>query len=292
MVILRGKVAGLFVSTAVTDIQQHCLIAQGWSQEDFGLLRRKMEWYRADGKSLGLLPTDDHHIQRYTDRGFRLPPPLVRPSVRRFLENCCTLRPDAEYKALHLWYCYKAWAAKVGVEPVDRHDFTKGIASLEGVSRKRNRARLWKGISVVHVPEGALDRPRADVKANSSTGADSGYDGKNTLPGTRHLAQSSFPMTPDLSELPEGQRRAIEALIGDSEGRTYTYAAKIAGMAEGTLLTHINRVRQNHPDLYAEIRDVRLAQLAVRHRFALQHSLAHSRRYFWRRARNRRLYGY
>ncbi len=61
--------------------------------------------------------------------------------------------------------------------------------------------------------------------------------------------KSGFPMTfPDLSELPQGQRRAIEALIGDDVDRTYTQAAKIAGMAEGTLLTHVNRVRQNHPE--------------------------------------------
>ena len=96
----------------------------------------------------------------------------------------------------------------------------------------------------------------------------------------------------DLSELPPGQRRAIEALIGDGMDQTYTQAAKIAGMAEGTLLTYINRVRQNHPELYGRIREVRLAQLRVRHRFAMQNARAHSRRYFRRRARNRRLYGY
>ena len=36
------------------------------------------------------------------------------------------------------------------------------IATLEGVSRKRTHsARLLKGINVLHVPEGALDGPRA-----------------------------------------------------------------------------------------------------------------------------------
>ena len=67
---------------------------------------------------------------------------------------------------------------------------------------------------------------------------------------------------PDLSPLPPGQRRAIEALIGGGTDRTYPEAARIAGMAEGTLLTHINRVRQNHPELYAAIRVVRRSQLA------------------------------
>ena len=69
---------------------------------------------------------------------------------------------------------------------------------------------------------------------------------------------------PDLSQLPAGQRRAVEALIGGGVDRTYSEAARIAGMAEGTLLTHVNRVRQNHPELYAEIRTVRKPQLGVR----------------------------
>ena len=50
------------------------------------------------------------------------------------------------------------------------------------------------------------------------------------------------------------QRRAVHALIGNGTDRTYPEAAGIAGMAEGTLLTHINRVRQRHPALYERIR--------------------------------------
>jgi len=49
---------------------------------------------------------------------------------------------------------------------------------------------------------------------------------------------------PDLAPLPPGQRRAVHALIGNGTDRTYPEAAGIAGMVEGTLLTHINRVRQ------------------------------------------------
>ncbi len=52
---------------------------------------------------------------------------------------------------------------------------------------------------------------------------------------------------PDLSPLPPGQRRAVEALIGGGVDRTYPEAARVAGMAEGTLLTHINRVSPNPP---------------------------------------------
>ena len=102
----------------------------------------------------------------------------------------------------------------------------------------------------------------------------------------------SYDMT-DLSSLPPGQRRAVEALIGGGgEARTYPEAAEIADMSEGTLLTHINRVRQNHPELYEEIRIVRKAQLEVRHESAMENAKAHSRAYFRRRRRNAVLYGY
>ena len=90
---------------------------------------------------------------------------------------------------------------------------------------------------------------------------------------------------PDLSPLPLGQRRAVEALIGGETDRTYPEGARIAGMAEGTLLTHINRVRQNHPELYAAIRVVRSSQLGVRHRIAVMNARAHSRAYFRRQNR-------
>ena len=95
--------------------------------------------------------------------------------------------------------------------------------------------------------------------------------------------------TPDISALPLGQRRAVEALVGSEEARTYREAAGLAGMSEGTLLTHINRVQQNHPQLYQTIRGVRLEQLSVRHADALANAKAHSRAYFRRRA-NRRFY--
>ena len=98
---------------------------------------------------------------------------------------------------------------------------------------------------------------------------------------------------PDLSPLPPGQRRAIEALIGGDADRTYPEAARVAGMAEGTLLTHVNRVRRNHPRLYAAIRVVRKSQLAVRHRIAVMNAKAHSRAYFRRQNRLlRQLFGY
>ncbi len=85
--------------------------------------------------------------------------------------------------------------------------------------------------------------------------------------------------------MPPGQRRAIEALIDSGTDRTYPEAASIAGMAEGTLLTHINRVRQKHPALYERIRAVQASQLAERHQRAIQNARDHSRAHFRRQNR-------
>ena len=112
---------------------------------------------------------------------------------------------------------------------------------------------------------------------------------------SRHIRHTKkrFPYDiPDLSHLPPGQCRAVEALICGGEARTYHEAAEIADMSEGTLLTHINRVRQNHPELYEEIREVRKAQLAVRHEGAMENAKAHSRAYFRRKNRLMRRLGY
>jgi hypothetical protein len=94
---------------------------------------------------------------------------------------------------------------------------------------------------------------------------------------------------PDLSSLPPGQARAVESLIGAGRDRTYTEAAEAAGMSLGTLYTHLRRVRCNHPKLYAAIRKVRKAQLAVRHRNAVANARAHTRAYF-RHIRRSQLY--
>ena len=56
-------------------------------------------------------------------------------------------------------------------------------------------------------------------------------------------------------------------------------------MSLGTLHTHIRRIRQGHPGLYAAICQVRLAQLAERHDMALETAQEHSLAYFRKRAR-------
>ena len=89
----------------------------------------------------------------------------------------------------------------------------------------------------------------------------------------------------NLSPLPPGQRRAVLALVGGGEAHTYSEAAKAGEMSLGTLYTHLRRIRQRHPDLYEEIRQMRLAQLEVRHEAALASAKAHSRAYFRRQAR-------
>ena len=57
-------------------------------------------------------------------------------------------------------------------------------------------------------------------------------------------------MTPDLTSLPEGQRRAVRALISGERARTYPEAAKLEGMSLVTLYTHLRRVKGNHPEVY------------------------------------------
>ena len=104
----------------------------------------------------------------------------------------------------------------------------------------------------------------------------------------RHVKKRIVYDLPDLSALPPGQRRAVESLIGGRIARTYPDAARIAGMSLGSLLTHVNRVRQRHPELYSAIRSVRLAQLARRHEDALAAASGRSAIYFRKRAGWRR----
>ena len=93
-------------------------------------------------------------------------------------------------------------------------------------------------------------------------------------------------MTPDLSPLPNGQSRAVKALISGKRAPTYEEAARLGGMSLGTLYTHLRRVKKNHPNLYREIRILRKAQLAVRHQTALDNARAHTRDWFRRVGRH------
>jgi len=115
------------------------------------------------------------------------------------------------------------------------------------------------------------------------------YGGLKTLTQQiRHKEKRFSYDLPDLSALPPSQRLAMDALIGGRVARTYPGAARIAGMSEETILTHVNRVRQRHPALYKLIRSVRLAQLVQRHEDALMGTRAHSAIYFRKQAKWRR----
>ena len=98
--------------------------------------------------------------------------------------------------------------------------------------------------------------------------------------GSHHL--------PNLSILPEGQDRAVVALIGGKQARTYPESADRAGMSLGTLYIRLHRVRQGHPNLYAAISKVRKAQLAKRHREAVARAREHTRQYFRRTRKSER----
>ena len=74
-----------------------------------------------------------------------------------------------------------------------------------------------------------------------------------------------------LSQLPPGQAKALRAILDpdNPSGRTYKQAAEVAGISLGTLYTHLRRVRQNHPKIYAAVMGARSIQLEVRHQHAV-----------------------
>ena len=93
---------------------------------------------------------------------------------------------------------------------------------------------------------------------------------------TRIKRQALRDLT-DVSLLPEGQMRAVVALVGSNKARTYIEAAKIAGTSVNTLYTHLRRIRSNHPRLYEVV-----AQLRTRHREAVARAREHTKQYFRR----------
>ena len=86
----------------------------------------------------------------------------------------------------------------------------------------------------------------------------------------------------DVSLLPEGQMRAVVALVGGDKARTYIEAAKIAGTSVNTLYTHLRRIRSNHPKLYEAVYTERKTQLRMRHREAIARAREHTKQYFRR----------
>jgi len=74
----------------------------------------------------------------------------------------------------------------------------------------------------------------------------------------------------DLAQLPVGQRRVALALIDGEDAPTYAQVAQRLGLHLGTVHTHLRRIRQQHPDIYAALMQHRRQQLAHRHQAAVR----------------------
>lgn len=92
-----------------------------------------------------------------------------------------------------------------------------------------------------------------------------------------------------LSRVPPGRARVALALVVGPDAPTYPEVAARLGLGVGTVATHLRRLRERHPDLYALLMAARARQLARRHEAALARDEAHSKRWHKRQA-NRRYY--
>jgi len=97
-----------------------------------------------------------------------------------------------------------------------------------------------------------------------------------------HNYMTSRQLRNKLSQLPPGQAKALRAILDpdNPSGRTYKQAAEVAGISLGTLYTHLRRVRQNHPKIYAAVMGARSIQLEVRHQTALTDRRLRSREWW------------
>ena len=82
------------------------------------------------------------------------------------------------------------------------------------------------------------------------------------------------------SELPIGQREALDALVGQKEAVTYRAAAESLGIGIGTLYTQLKRIRDNKPLIYNRAMAIRRTQLDRRHEEALARADSSSHQYF------------
>ena len=90
-----------------------------------------------------------------------------------------------------------------------------------------------------------------------------------------------------LKKLPPRQQAVAEALVSEGSAVTYQEVADTLGIHLGTVHRHLQRVRENHPDVYAALMQLRAWQRGVRHYRAIERAMAHSRAWF-RRKRTRR----
>lgn len=90
---------------------------------------------------------------------------------------------------------------------------------------------------------------------------------------------------PVLEPLTDGQRRVLAAFFAGGPSCTYTSVAEGLGLHEGTIRTHVGRVRSQHPGVYAEFQRVRTMQRALRHRQAEMNRRKHSDKWFRKQRR-------
>ena len=82
------------------------------------------------------------------------------------------------------------------------------------------------------------------------------------------------------SELPIGQREALDALVGQKEAVTYREAAESLDIGIGTLYTQLKRIRDRKPAIYNRAMAIRRTQLDCRHEEALARADSRSHQYF------------
>ena len=70
---------------------------------------------------------------------------------------------------------------------------------------------------------------------------------------------------PGLTSLPAGQQRVALALLSEETGRTYPEIAASLGISLGSVHTHLRRIRQQRPEVYAAVMEQRRRQLAARY---------------------------
>tara|TARA_Y100000590_G_scaffold373849_1_gene437938 strand:+ start:819 stop:1145 length:327 start_codon:yes stop_codon:yes gene_type:complete len=90
-----------------------------------------------------------------------------------------------------------------------------------------------------------------------------------------------------MTTLSIGQRKAIEAIVGDDPNKAVTYkeAAESLGISEWNLKTQLQRVRKKSPEKYRFNMMQRRRKLDIRHEEALERQDEH--RHAWLTARVR-----
>ena len=88
-----------------------------------------------------------------------------------------------------------------------------------------------------------------------------------------------------MAELSTGQRKAIQAIVGDDPEYAVTYkeAAESLGITEWTLKTQLQRVRRKTPGIYKVYMQKRRQKLDIRHEEALERQDEHN--HVWLAAR-------